>query len=356
MWNIPSLKRHITIFAIAIALTLIITNFTEDISENIIKDVYYRMTGGPPQGWKVIYDEKGVPYIDYGTVRGVHIGKQRNPVFISQTAMRYYDEYMNGSSDKKQLFLNCADWIVNNSVSKGNFSVLEYHFPWPIYNLTPPWRSGMAQGQALQVMIRADSITHNSRYLKTAKSLLNAFFYEVDEGGVTYKTNDSGWWYEEYAKEGAIESRPLNGMIFALFGIYEYYLYTNDSDAKFLFDQGVLAVEKNLPRYDDNGYSYYDVLGHPAGGYHKIHIWQLGKLYNITSIEIFKKYHDRWAAYHPPPEPMFVVRLFQPPLKGMEIAIFTSNLIAVYISLEAIQYVWIMAGRRKKTNEGEIVE
>jgi hypothetical protein len=43
--------------------------------------------------------------------------------------------------------------------------------------------------------------------------LLNSFFVEVKDGGVTYKTPTERWWYEGYAHIGSKEVRNINAMI-----------------------------------------------------------------------------------------------------------------------------------------------
>ncbi len=177
--------------------------------------------------------------------------------------------------------------------------MLEYKFSYPTYDMTSPWRSGMAQGQAMEALVDAYRVLGEKKYLDTAKMLLNSFFVEVKNGGVTFKTPTNGWWYEEYAANASRESRVLNGMMYALLSIYEYYNYTHAPEAKYLFDRGVLALDRTLPHYDNNGYSNYDILGTLASiQYHHIHVDLLGRLYNITKDGIFKAFHDRWGNYH----------------------------------------------------------
>jgi hypothetical protein len=118
---------------------------------------------------------------------------------------------------------------------------------------------------------------------------MNSFFAEVKDGGVTYKdlsltslhkndyTNFShsrmkenaseveggaGWWYELFAgnNNDAVVSRVLNGHMFTLLSIYKYYNYTHDEDAKHIFDQGIIALKDNLPLYDNESFSHYDIL------------------------------------------------------------------------------------------------
>lgn len=178
--------------------------------------------------------------------------------------------------------------------------MLQYNFPLPIYNLKAPWFSAMANGLALQVLIKAHEITLDSKYLIAAKSLLNAFFIEIEDGSVTYKDSVDQWWYEEYVSHDQYSkiSRVLNGMIFTVLGIYDYYKYTNDPNAKLLFDKGVNSIKKEIPKYNLNGYSYYDLLGNPSNNYHQIHVNLTKQLYDLTGESIFNDYHELWKNYN----------------------------------------------------------
>ena len=57
--------------------------------------------------------------------------------------------------------------------------------------MKPPWFSSMAQSQAIQALIKANNLTNDNRYLNLSDRLLNAFFIEVKDGGVTYKIKSS---------------------------------------------------------------------------------------------------------------------------------------------------------------------
>lgn len=258
----------------------------------------------------VTYDKDGVPLVDYGEMSEVEIGLQRNPVTVAHTANRsYYDYLHTGDAKTKQIFLNNANWLANNAIIKNNektdglpvsYSLLEYEFPFPPYNLSSPWRSAMAQGLAVNTLVMAHQLTGNDTYIDLARQMMNALFIDIEDGGVTYK-NDSegGWWYEEYAGEGGLNPRVLNGMQFTLLGIYNFYNYTGDANAKYLFDKGVDLLKRQLPLYDHNQtYSAYDRFGGYAPyGYHRIHVDLLEKLYDMTRDETFKKYHDLWGKF-----------------------------------------------------------
>lgn len=261
-----------------------------------------------PYDASVIYDNLGIPSYDYGTVEGVDIGLQRSAITIANEALRFYEEDYQRSIPKnetaKRFFLNNADWLVKNIAMTNHnrtftYATYEYQFEWPYYDLIPPWRDAMTQGRAVEALVGASELTGDRKYLHTAKQIINSFFIEVKDGGVTYKSPDRGWWYEHYAdndKRGKQEPRVLNAMAFALLGVHRYYNYTSDESARFLFEQGITALKNDLPKYDDNGNSFYDALGTKAGNYYlPFHIKLLSDLYAITGDPIFKKYHDAWG-------------------------------------------------------------
>jgi len=334
-------KKAALLFLAALIATPFICDLTENVSEKVIRGAYETLIGEP--GKRFLVDESGIPIVDYKYQGELYIGEQRNPVTISLKALEYYERYEAGDEEGEQLFLNCSDWLIDNAVLYDSYAVLEYEFYWSYGNMTPPWRSGMAQGLALQVLIRAHSITNDEKYLNSAQRLLNCFFVGLENGGVTRKSAASGWWYEEYADEGSEETRVLNGMMFAVIGIHDYYQYTGDADAKYLFDQGIKALEKGLPMYDNNGNSYYDILGNPSGKYHDIHIELLDQLYRITDRDIFKEYHHRWKDYK---ESFFVLRLIARPTR-MGCAIFVGNF---FVLLLLVGVIYILSERRKIKN------
>ena len=247
-------------------------------------------------------DYYGVPWVYYATqIDGEAVGFQRNPVTTVLQANEFYDKYKeNNDEGSKTYFLNNVNWLVNNALVKETYSLLPYNFPVPHYKLYSTWFSAMANGQALQILIKAHEITQDLRYLIAAKSLLNAFFIEVEDGGITYKDSPNDWWYEEYAsnEKSAKISRVLNGMLFTVLALYDYYKYTNDADAILLFDKGVNSIKKELSKYNNNGYSYYDLLGHPSGKYHQTHVILTKKIYDLTGESIFNQYSELWKNYN----------------------------------------------------------
>ena len=85
-------------------------------------------------------DYYGVPWVYYKTISdGKPVGFQRNPVTTALQANEFYDLYkVNNNESAKTYFLNNVNWLVNNAVPKENYSLLQYNFPLPIYNLKAP--------------------------------------------------------------------------------------------------------------------------------------------------------------------------------------------------------------------------
>jgi len=242
--------------------------------------------------WK--YDGRYIPYFKYTE----YPEGKNNPSHVAAEINYYYSNYTKGSVGAIDKIINNADWLVKHATPHGNYSILYYDFPFA-YGMEPPWRSNLAQGKALDALAKAYQLTNNITYLDTSKSLLNSFFVEVKDGGVTLKTPLDGWWYEQNARNNVKNaSRVLNGMMSSLLDIHDYYDYLNDTSAKFLFDQGVLALKKTLPLYDDNGWSYYDIHKKPAKlSYHLMHIRLLSSLYNITGDKVFQQFRDKWQNF-----------------------------------------------------------
>jgi len=332
------IRKHLALILVAILLTFPVAHFSEDITltfvTNSVYTAYNILDPAKPIGKGILIDEAGVPFYDYGYTCGVYIGIQRNPVIVSQQALKYWDEFQNGDEKSEILFLNCSDWLVDNAVQRDNCTVWEYKFPWPDRNQTPPWISGMAQGLGIQVLARAYNITGDQKYLKIAKSSLRSFFIEVENGGVTYKDPETGgWWYEEYPNPD--NGRVLNGFIYALLGIHEYYEGTDDKNAKYLFDKGIIELKNHLSDYDTGEWTYYDQVGNIADiGYHHIHVKQMAQLYEITHDPIFKEYHQKWKSYED--NPLLKYKY----MNKKEKAVYPLNFFAIFIFLEIILFTW----------------
>ena len=251
-------------------------------------------------------DENGIPVNDYSKkllIRGV-TGRHYNPLTISHWVLGAFDDYLcTGSQGDYDLFLRRADWLVDNlHVTPEGVGYWYYQVDWgPSYNVKAPFASAMAQGFGLSGLLRAYQCTGRQVYLETAQKALKSFEVLIYDGGVMSQDEQGNTFYEE------IPSIPphhiLNGHIFALFGLHDYYRATQSEQAQALFEAGVDAVRNRLPDYDAGFWSRYSLDPNPnwrnhwniaSPIYQKVHIDQLRFLEHITEDRSFGRWADRW--------------------------------------------------------------
>jgi len=93
----------------------------------------------------------------------------------------------------------------------------------------------------------------------------------------------------------------MNGFIFAIFGIYDYFVMTSDSSAYEMLQQTLGTVRNYIPIFRRPGKpSYYGLrFGHFAANYHALHIKQLEHLYKMTQEPFFRNWADTfYSDYH----------------------------------------------------------
>ena len=245
------------------------------------------------------YDAAGIPMLDYHG----HIGPQYNPIAIAQYGLGNYNLWKrDGDPERSKKFFRIAEWLVSHleKNAKG-LSVWNHHFDWEYRDwLKAPWYSALAQGQGISVLVRAHKESGDQRYLAAARQAFTSFHRPIDNGGVAFTDEFGDLWFEEY-----IVSPPthiLNGFIWALWGIYDHGLATNDSSSKDLFARGVRTLLHNLARYDLGFWSLYEQSGSrlpmvASRFYHRLHIVQLRVMQSLTGEAEFVRVADRWQGY-----------------------------------------------------------
>ena len=244
------------------------------------------------------FDINGVPLFEYLN----EIPRTYHPIAISQYALGLYDVYCENNFENDEIrnrFLTQANWLCNNASINGNGAIWYFNYPDFRYGIKPKWCSAMAQGEAISVLCRAHRITGNDFYIKTAELALLPFFINVKDGGV--RNNYKGTvLFEEFPTSEV--TGVLNGFIFALFGLNDLFLTSNNERAATLFNEGICSL-KNLLKYYDLGYwSRYDLFKFPLANpasytYHELHIEQLKALYILTKEKIFSEYSEKWKQY-----------------------------------------------------------
>jgi hypothetical protein len=166
------------------------------------------------------------------------------------------------------------------------------------YRIPAGWASGMAQGQAASVLLRAHALTGREDYLETARAALAPLTIPVAEGGLQNDL-DGVTVLEEYPAQ-----RPaaiLNGWIFALFGVYELATVAQMPEARALFDRSAAGLVSLLPRYDTGWWSLYSLYDHGSPDlakpfYQRLHPVLLDALAMLHPAPQLSEYADRWRA------------------------------------------------------------
>lgn len=158
--------------------------------------------------------------------------------------------------------------------------------------LTSPWFSGMAQGQVLSVLSLMYQETNDSKYLEMAEPVFNSFFTQKSDFApwVTYVDTAGYLWLEEYPFEEP--SHVLNGFIYAMFGLYDYYACNpDDSIREYFLNATLTTIENQIIRYRREGtISFYCLLhDYASESYHHVHIDQLKALSRISNNDYFQE-------------------------------------------------------------------
>ena len=247
----------------------------------------------------IIFDNNGIPlnptYIDVKNKDYVYF-----PITIGQVGLAVYHTYLDSKTKKnRERFLKYVDWFYNNGVEDTKLGIRWItHVPLPQYRNEGVWQSAFSQSRGISILLRGYQLTGMDKYKNTAENALIPFTFPVSEGGVTSFT-EFGPFYEEYTS--GVPTLVLNGMIFSLFGIYDFIrVFPDNETAKNLYHQGIQTLENILPEYDLRFWSRYNLCKgswYPKTDpstitYQHLHVTQLEVLYRLTGKEIFQKYHD----------------------------------------------------------------
>lgn len=225
-------------------------------------------------------------------------GLQLLPVTVTQMALGHYDCWLEDqAADREDIIRRCADWLTEqHGPCAGKLDGWSYGFDHGRLGIKAPFISAMGQGQGISLLVRAHKIVGDDRYLDMARTALEPFFHGLEEGGVTAHLPE-GVYFEEYPCRPY--SHILNGHIFALWGVHDFGVYTEDTDIRQLAQAGAETLAKLLPRYDVGYWSRYGLYPHPRPNvaspfYHELHIAQLRALHALYGNALFAEYADRW--------------------------------------------------------------
>ena len=266
----------------------------------------------------IAFDKNGIPLgmdprnkgvgRDYSTYVYNPVGVANHGLFLYNDLIENTDRLALGV-DKSAAFASQVRWLIKNRTDKENMSFWYHNYPVVELDCRSPWKSALTQGLALSLLLRAYHLVKSEEVSKLAERVANSMKTSTREGGFLYIDENGDYWYQEYMGNFGY---VLNGFIFAMWGVYDYYLYSNDKEYKVIFDKCLDTLRKNLRRYDWRmgiaKWTVYDLKNrNPVTlGYQKLHVSLLKDLYMITQEEFLLDYANRWESYITQPNMLLV--------------------------------------------------
>lgn len=209
------------------------------------------------------------------------------PIAIFQYGLAAYDLYLRDASEEmKAIVIACADWAVDNQDEKGRWVTFAYE------NAEMPY-SAMAQGEAISLLIRANHLTKSQKYTDPTHRAYKYMITPIEKDGPTKYVDNKVYFYECPA-----DPLILNGWIFSLWGLWDYVIEYNNSEAKVILQKTINTLENELNRFDLKYWSKYeDGIRIASPFYHSLHIAQLKVMFVLTGKPVFKYYADKWEQY-----------------------------------------------------------
>ncbi len=243
-------------------------------------------------------DTGGVVYFEWKGKRYYH------PVNMCQRALVYLDLFHQaGDSSNLSLALAYVDRLLAEADRFDSALYFPYRFDYKVNKrddavMKAPWYSGMAQGQALSAVVRAFELTCDSVYLDASGRIFSSLtrLRGQSEPWVAFDDSLGCYWIEEYPTSPR-PSMTLNGFIFAIFGLYDYYQLTGRDDVRALLEKSLSTVENYIPSFRRPGRaSFYGLTFHRYSGfYHMAQSKQLRQLALMTGDPFFSGWADTLA-------------------------------------------------------------
>ncbi|MET4004155.1 MULTISPECIES: D-glucuronyl C5-epimerase family protein [Arthrobacter] len=232
-----------------------------------------------------------------------------HPVNSSWYISQMISSYLNtGNQEYLDRAVATTEYLIKWSTVDANGAIwFPYRFSHDVKTLRLgiPWYSGMAQGMMTSVFVNLYEATDDVYWKNMAAKVVKSYDQPKVENGPWFQNvklldGKKFVFYEEYpALLDEQNAHVVNGDIYALYGLYDYYRITGDKHVKWLFDVGASSIRDSFGAYRNPGQpswyapTYYGrtVWGNPES-YHKGVVKQLRKLAELTGDSEFTKQAD----------------------------------------------------------------
>ena len=236
-------------------------------------------------------DQNGLPMARFPSFGDIYI-----PTRIAAFALAHFNRFLlHKNSGSRTEFLKAADWFMAADDAL-------WHYQNDYGELKAPWVSGMAQGEAVSVLVRAYGLTQDDKYIVQAKQALNPLMLSKAEGGVRSLIEGQHEFIEEYP---FIEPHhTLNGFMYCLIGLLDLAEVAAEEVEAVGFSDLSSTLETQIGRWDIGYWTIYDLHKSNSGRrnaatmlYHRLHTSLLTYLAAKLDSQVLKQVAGRWDAY-----------------------------------------------------------
>ncbi len=239
-------------------------------------------------------DDRGITMHKYTDRLSYH------PVAMCTRALALIDLYNRlKNPEDLELARAHADKLIGLGYEIDYCLLFPYNYKYTLYerdHMKAPWFSAMAQGQALSVFSRLYEVAGEEKYRVAAAQVYRSLYRmkSQHEPWVSCVDEKGNLWFEEYPHERP--SHVLNGMIWAIYGVHDYYVVERTSEVKELLQASLSTIIKHGDQFRDTLSDSFYCLKYDVKNpyYHEVHIRQLRTLYRLTGDVRFDQMADRF--------------------------------------------------------------
>lgn len=234
---------------------------------------------------------------DDGTYVSLQDGRTYlHPVSGVVRAMASLYEYRQfGSETALSACVRTMETIMASAYMVEDAAFFPYMQPWNLHrfeadDMEVPWFSAMAQGYALMAFCRLYQETGDDRYLDWAHKTFASFLQLRADNPIWVVDQEDGYlWFELYPRNNGASDRTYNGHVYAIFGLYEYFMLTKDPRASELAKCGLATALHFFHTWRAPGKISWYCLTHreASASYHASHCAQLAYTFNMTAAPIW---------------------------------------------------------------------
>ena len=253
---------------------------------------YNSMYSMPPGTTAYLFDSLGVPALKLDGVNYCH------PAHMSQYGFKLLDWFsVSGDSSYFEDALQVIARLKKVSVTKDSCVLFPNQYDFKVHRnpnelMEAGWVSAMSQGQVLSLFCWMYEHTNDPSLLIWAEKIYNSFYRTKGNGDpqwISCVDQNQNVWMEEYPSETPCFT--LNGKIYALIGLYDFYITIGNTEAKELLSAGITTIKKNVHRFRrPNKPSLYCIKHNQSyEDYHQTHINLLRTLNKMTNDPYFEE-------------------------------------------------------------------